>query len=165
MEQIATVVFGANVVTEGQRNMLLCKNEVLNYKNDALIQRYEKDYSDNQLSGEQALHHLMQYFWLSQKHLIDLQDRPEDPALQFECCMYNEMNEIDDMWHTFLLFTHEYADFSMRYFGTFIHHVPTPASQSHDPAVFETKLTKFLSYTYDHLGEKTVRTWFAQLLS
>lgn len=31
---------------------------------------------------------------------------------------------IDEVWHQFVLFTREYVDFSMKYFGTYIHHSP-----------------------------------------
>ncbi|HEX9680976.1 MAG TPA: hypothetical protein VGA32_05950, partial [Anaerolineales bacterium] len=40
--------------------------------------------------------------------------------------------KIDEVWHAFILFTREYADFCQAVFGEFIHHVPrtsrTPAS-------------------------------------
>ena len=32
---------------------------------------------------------------------------------------------IDEMWHTFVLFTQPYAAFCQRYFGRFIHHAPS----------------------------------------
>jgi hypothetical protein len=32
--------------------------------------------------------------------------------------------EVDEVWHAFILFTRDYADFCQRAFGTFIHHVP-----------------------------------------
>ena len=32
---------------------------------------------------------------------------------------------IDEAWHHFLLFTREYADFCMEFFGAFIHHQPS----------------------------------------
>ena len=31
---------------------------------------------------------------------------------------------IDEAWHQFVLFTREYVDFSVKYFGTYIHHSP-----------------------------------------
>jgi hypothetical protein len=32
--------------------------------------------------------------------------------------------EVDEVWHAFVLFTREYADFCQAAFGAFIHHVP-----------------------------------------
>jgi hypothetical protein len=31
---------------------------------------------------------------------------------------------VDEVWHQFVLFTHQYHEFSMRFFGDFVHHVP-----------------------------------------
>jgi hypothetical protein len=47
---------------------------------------------------------------------------------------YSRLNvpimEIDIVWHTFLLFTAEYADFCDRYIGRFVHHVPVTSRSS-----------------------------------
>lgn len=32
--------------------------------------------------------------------------------------------DVDEVWHNFILYTIEYAEFCQRYFGKFIHHVP-----------------------------------------
>lgn len=32
--------------------------------------------------------------------------------------------EIDEIWHTFILHTKDYSDFCNTHFGTFIHHAP-----------------------------------------
>lgn len=50
---------------------------------------------------------------------------------------------LDDGWHTFVLFTREYADFCQRYLGKFIHHVPTvryEGSKAHTPTVSHAEL-------------------------
>ncbi len=31
---------------------------------------------------------------------------------------------VDDAWHMFLIYTHDYAEFSNTFFGKFLHHVP-----------------------------------------
>ena len=40
------------------------------------------------------------------------------------------IKEIDIVWHTFLLFTAEYADFCDRYVGRFVHHVHVTSRNS-----------------------------------
>lgn len=106
----------------------------------------------------------MQYFWLCKKHEEDKKKNPDDTSLQLSCDMHSEMREIDDMWHTFLLFTKDYADFCEKYFGEFIHHFPNTAKGKFNPKHFETEFTRYLSYTYNNLGGKTVKTWFSELL-
>ena len=33
-------------------------------------------------------------------------------------------SDVDNLWHSFILFTREYADFCHNYIGFFVHHVP-----------------------------------------
>ena len=134
---------------------------VLAYQNTNLYTRYQKDYPNNQLNPEQALSELIKYLWLGQKQECDQQARPEEESLRFVCAMHPEMKEIDDMWHTFLLFTRDYQAFCHTYFGVFIHHVPT-TEEAELPENYEEDLTRYLSYAYDHLGEETLRLWFAE---
>jgi hypothetical protein len=37
---------------------------------------------------------------------------------------------VDEVWHQFALFTHEYAEFCTRFFGSFVHHRPSNAPTS-----------------------------------
>jgi hypothetical protein len=37
--------------------------------------------------------------------------------------------EVDDIWHAFLLFTREYAAFCQKTVGFFVHHIPTTSSR------------------------------------
>lgn len=144
--------------------MLISINEIMQYKNTALFRRYEKDFPDNKLSADESFYHLVQFFWLCEKHRIDINNNPNDDSLKFICSMYHEMAEIDDMWHTFLMFTEEYENFCKRYFGRFIHHAPKDDNEKINPDIVALELTQFLSYVYDNLGEKTVSVWFAELI-
>lgn len=124
--------------------------------------RYTKDYPENLLSAEEALTGLLQYFWLSHKHKQDKKLAPNNIDLRFTCAIHSEMREIDDMWHTFLLFTHEYTDFCKKYFKQFIHHVPNVEEKKWVIPKIEVELNRYLSYVYDHLGEETLCKWFAE---
>ncbi|MGE0206295.1 MAG: hypothetical protein AB7R69_00430 [Candidatus Babeliales bacterium] len=44
--------------------------------------------------------------------------------------------ELDDYWHTFILFTHEYKNFCKKLLGKFMHHVP---AEKPEPATPEQK--------------------------
>ncbi|MEY4581002.1 MAG: hypothetical protein RL701_5705, partial [Pseudomonadota bacterium] len=39
----------------------------------------------------------------------------------------NELTVVDEMWHTFVLFTEAYTQFCHRYFGRYLHHMPSTA--------------------------------------
>ena len=80
---------------------------------------YEMDYSSNKLSANQAFKELLKYFWITTKLKID------KPNAKFQIYIQTEMKEIDDLWHTYLLFTEDYQKFCMKNFKKFIHHKPT----------------------------------------
>jgi hypothetical protein len=54
---------------------------------------------------------------------------------------YPMAGPVDALWHTFLLFTREYADFCEKVAGHFLHHVP---AREGGPAVPATTLLEFL---------------------
>lgn len=139
-------------------------NFLLLYKPEKVFQRYQKDFPMNKLSSEIAFRELLKYLWLSQKHQQDKQEQPNNKELEFIFSIHSEMKEIDDMWHTFILFTREYIDFSEKYFSNFIHHIPHTGKEVFTPDDYKLQLTRYLSYIYDHLGEETVRLWFDEPL-
>lgn len=78
---------------------------------------------------------------------------------------------IDLMWHTFLLFTKDYADFCQRHFGFFIHHYPMSREQrrsaedarARDAQDFRemriTELRPVYELIHDILGRETLVRW------
>lgn len=135
-------------------------SKVLKYKNKDVIRRYEKDYPLNKLRGADAFNELMKFFWVAQQHKNAKKIHPENNELNFTCAIYPEMSDIDDMWHTFLLFTKDYMSFCKTYFDEYIHHVPNTKEGPINEANFEDDLTKYLSFVYDVLGEETIINWF-----
>lgn len=134
--------------------------DLLKYKNTWILDRYKKDYPNNQLSAEEALTELLKYFWISNKHKLERTNNPNEEFLKFDCYVHPEMKQIDDMWHTFLLFTREYAEFCHQYFSVFLHHQPRVDNEKPNLDSFELEFTRYLSYIYDHLGAETVYKWF-----
>lgn len=139
---------------------------LLSYQNLDVFERYAMDYPNNQLDPSEAFQELMRFFWLSMKHENEKKHFPNDDNLSFICGIHSEMKEIDDMWHTFLLFTKEYASFCKNYLGRYFHHAPTTNAQKSALTEndFEVDFYRFLSFVFDHLGEKTVRKWFGALI-
>lgn len=135
---------------------------LLKYKNQRVLKLYKQNYPNNKLSAERAFQEVLKYLWLTKKHAIDLQNDPDNKDLPFRCAMLRSMQEIDEMWHEFILFTQDYSDFCEKYFGEYMHHLPNlfdnmPVSREE----VEIEVAKLLPYIYDHLGEETMRTWFA----
>lgn len=143
--------------------MLAPLNQILSYQHPAVVRRFQKDHPEKANQAEQLFSDLLRFFWSSKKHAIDRQANPKDDSLNFVFIMDEEMRDIDQMWHVFLLYTKDYMDLCESYFGEYLHHlpdiVPTFEKGSFE---FETNLNKFLSYVYDHLGEDVVTRWFSK---
>lgn len=140
--------------------------ELLTYDHSQVKKRYQEAFPNNKISADEAFTELMKYFWITQKLKIDKQNHPEKFPPDFYIPMHEEMHEIDDMWHTFLLFTRDYTAFSKHYFGVFIHHTPTSDEKRKEIAAhfeehIDNVVAKQLEYIRDNLGEETLRKWFA----
>lgn len=141
-------------------------NELLEYQNPAVLKLYIQNYPNNKLDAETAFRETLKYLWLAQKHQFDLRDQPENASIPKRCVMLFSMQEIDQMWHEFILFTSDYTKFCEKYFGVYMHHLPNifdnmPVSIDDE----REDITVLLPYIYDQLGEETMRIWFAEYLS
>ncbi len=95
---------------------------------------------------------------LTRKGLVPA-DKVEDAVFEFKRYMalvglgYRGLGmlspEIDEVWHAFILFTREYAEFCQAAFGSFVHHVPRT---SRSPLA-ESGAEKFLSAYGEVFGE------------
>jgi hypothetical protein len=71
---------------------------------------------------------------------------------------------IDEMWHTFILYTPDYIAFSNKYFGHYFGHAPSPTlvtkSQAKAEMINRRELELIVEFVWDELGERTVDRWF-----
>lgn len=136
-------------------------NDILKYEHAGAVNRFKREHPQKAERAETIFKDLMRFFWGTKKHEEDRRISPSDKNLDFVFIMDQEMREIDQMWHVFLLYTRDYAAFCQKYFGQFLHHqpdlVPVFERQGFE---FEANLERFLSYCYDVFGEVTVRRWF-----
>jgi hypothetical protein len=140
-------------------------NELLQYRNPAVLKLYEQNYPHNKLSSEQAFVEVLKYLWLTRKHELDLANNVNNECFPQACIMLRSMREIDEMWHEFILFTQDYMDFCYTYFGGYMHHLPNIFDNMPRPRdEVEKDIEKLLPYIYDHLGEETLYTWFEPYL-
>lgn len=73
--------------------------------------------------------------------------------------------DVDNLWHTFLLFTKEYAEFCQKHFNHFIHHVPEIEKVSTSEQIEEVhKDFKAFVKNYEELfGEEIHPIWFVDM--
>lgn len=145
--------------------MLCSLEEILEYKNPPVVRRFQKEHPEKADRAEAIFTDLMRFFWGTKKHTLDQKARPEDAELDFVFIMDDDMREIDQMWHVFLLYTRDYAHYCERYFGEYLHHQPDLVPHFERKGFeFESNLNKFLNYNYEVFGEDVLKRWFSASL-
>ena len=86
--------------------------DALSYTNQDVIFRFVDRFGVSDAEGRVIFRDMQRWLWLN-----SLAGRP---ALT----MTPEILIIDEMWHTFVLFTKPYAHYCRTRFGCFLHHVP-----------------------------------------
>lgn len=139
--------------------------ELLSYKNDKVLSRFKRDHPHLEEKAEELFEELLKYLWIGQKHFLDKQETPNCSTLKFSMVMHEEMRDMDEIWHCFILFTRDYHKFCNKYFGCYIHHIPDMAL-NYDPVEekFEENLQKYIYYVFDQLGELTIQKWFGLVI-
>jgi len=80
----------------------------------------------------------------------------------------NSQLMLDEMWHTFIVFTIDYHEFCNDFLGGYIHHAPTTRNDK-EKQKNETReeqeeyLKKLYGFVYDILGEETLLKWYETL--
>jgi hypothetical protein len=141
------------VTTNGQISL----NEVLAYRHPGVVRRYAKEHHASPPEAAEIFQEMLKYLYLSYRAATD---GPEG----FACVVSPEIEKIDWMWHTFLLFTMDYADFCEDHFGFFLHHVPSEAEADTpvDENAHRAAVERQFALVYDVLGEETLLAWYDQ---
>lgn len=134
-------------------------DEILQYKNENVIYRFQKLYDVSEEEAEELFVETKKFLYLARFGDVFI---PED------------MTMIDEMWHNFILFTKDYDFFCKKFLGKFLHHVPTEKQEELGNALLSEKeaskareaylnrIEELISLTYDHLGEETAIRWFSE---
>ncbi len=130
---------------------------ILAYQNEDIVSRFVDKYEVTEAEAADIFTETKKFLYLSHFERVFIT---------------NDLLIIDEMWHNFILFTHEYQQFCQTHFGGFKHHMPTPkvekearerrrlADQEGATQEFMNQLEWLMSVTYDHLGAETVEKWF-----
>lgn len=128
----------------------------LRYKNRDVLARYLKDFGGTRKQAHVVFGEMLKWFYLNGRAIAA--SSREEPV---DCFITSDLEKIDDMWHTFLLFTRDYSQFCERYFGYFLHHLPATGREPKvSPLESERQRRRFYEHVYDVLGENTFRQWF-----
>ena len=142
--------------------------EIQTYKNDAVVLRFQETWDLPLEECHDIFTETLKWLWLC--HYNAAQEQPIPLAIS------QSTKLIDEMWHTFILFTSEYASFCDTHFGSYIHHRPT-SRKVYDETIREYEknpdsvmdrnkdlFTKQYELIYDVLGEPTLIKWYSEYL-
>ena len=145
-------------------------NRILKYKNPEVVARFSKSLGISKKASEVVFEDMLRFLWLTKRVEVQREKNSRKPLP--DVSILEPMLIIDEMWHTFVLYTKEYMAFSEYYFGHFMHHEPTPVlrpeiTQMHDdheaPISYHStgeELEQLIEYVWDELGEDVALRWF-----
>lgn len=138
----------------------------LAYRNDAVVHKFCERYALSYTAAADVFLEAKRWLWL----VAHAQQDPAAPTLTL--IGFDSMTIVDEMWHTFILFTQPYTEFCQAQFGRFIHHAPathadreqSARERADDAAAFDqARLADFrvqARYVGERLGPAIVRKWF-----
>jgi hypothetical protein len=129
--------------------------EVLRYRHPGVVRRYVQDHQATPEEAAELFREMLKWLYLCARGTTG---GPEGLIL----AVHPEIEKIDWMWHTFLLFTRDYAEFCDRHFGLFIHHVPDEGEEDEpaDEDAVRAALERQYAFVYDVLGAETLTAWY-----
>lgn len=133
--------------------MTVMLSDLLAYKNQAVVNQfcyYHKQYSLS--DGEQLFQDLLAWLWLKYQR----QKKKQSTYL------FGPLLILDELWHTFILHTRAYTDFSLHYFGEYLHHDPEPAGFEY--VLNEEELTEYINDCFNYLDTAWVERRFQEAI-
>ncbi len=141
--------------------------DVLSYENKWVINRFEKCsfwFNGTNEEVHQIFMDLKRFLWLYATIEAKRNDEPgsEIPDIGFT----DSMLVIDEMWHSFILYTDFYTQFCNEYLGGFMHHpTPIPKYVKNEHLIGGEKALEIFVYemincTNEYFEESVLSRWF-----
>lgn len=130
----------------------------LQYRNDEVVHKFLERFDMTFEEAAELFEETKKWLWL------------ESPGAGKRLVVTHEMSILDEMWHTFILFTPDYADYCNNYLGRFVHHVPTTKTEKDayaaDPDAARARMHELMRDEFHHiadqLGPETLFKWFVE---
>jgi hypothetical protein len=142
--------------------------DVIAYRNDRVIGSFMNKFDVSRQEAESIFIETLRWLW----YISSTKPSKENPEAHG---IDEEIFIIDEMWHTFILVTRDYAKFCNDMFGRFIHHDPGSAGSEaygadyslgdapdREEIIQKTIVRKRAKYLdiYQRLGEDVFVTWY-----
>jgi hypothetical protein len=137
------------------------KAKALSYENEEVIASFRRTYGLSLEDARELFEETKKWLWLCGT-------RPRSMRLT----VFGPMRLLDEMWHTFILFTREYTEYCNDNFGFYVHHAPTTRAEVEEhrqratanPDETNAKVREdrraMMLLVHDEFGEDTLRRWF-----
>ncbi|MEN0057213.1 MAG: hypothetical protein AAGB31_00125 [Bdellovibrio sp.] len=136
--------------------------DLLSYQNERVTNRYMRDFKASPEEAQRVFTDLMKWFYLLHRYASEGYYFEKNPK-HFELGMYDETQKIDNMWHTFILFTIDYTDFGWQQLGYYQHHQPFDQVQPKSKAQTLRERQLMYGFIAASLGVETLRDWFVDM--
>lgn len=142
---------------------------VLAYQNDDIVYKFMENFDVSFEESTMLFNETKKWLWMCAITKMRQNKGEEVPVLTID----EPLIMLDEMWHTFVLFTKAYGQFCKEYFGFFIHHSPTTKREKdlfrkrmeENPQAARKEIVDRsetqLNYIYDMLGEETLKIWYS----
>jgi hypothetical protein len=149
-------------IAAGSEPRLCSLEQALAYRNDQILYKFQERWSVSFEEASELFEETKKWLWLQ----VAARLRPESPPVALAM--------VDEMLHTFILFTREYIQYCNDNYGVYLHHTPMTKKAKDaqlerfrsDPEGMLAAEAQFLSdmysFTYELLGEETVVKWYSE---
>jgi hypothetical protein len=128
-------------------------SDLLHYKNSSVVTQFCHHHAQYSLQeGEQLFQDFLAWLWLKN-------ERKKQNKVTY---LFGPLLILDELWHVFILHTRDYTDFTLKYFGEYIHHQPEPIGFEH--FLNEEELKDYLTDCFLYLDPQWVERCFASAL-
>ena len=153
-------------IAAGGEPRICSLEEALAYRNDQILHKFQERWNVSFEEADELFEETKKWLWLQ----VAARQVPDSPPL----AMTVALAMVDEMLHTFILFTREYIQYCDENYGVYLHHTPmTKKEKDARLAWFKSApdqmlaheadfLSGMYAFTYDLLGEETVKRWYAE---
>jgi hypothetical protein len=142
--------------------MISSLEEAVAESDERIVRKFLESYDLPPDEARDLLVETKKWLWLFAKSQEDAAAGGAPPTLVVD----EPLRLLDEMWHTFILFTREYTDYCQKHFGRYIHHAPALQEDGMageaDRSGAADRLRARYEYVYDTLGEETVLKWYSE---
>ncbi|HVP69226.1 MAG TPA: hypothetical protein VMT17_18400 [Anaeromyxobacteraceae bacterium] len=153
-------------IAAGTQPRLPSLEQALGYRNDQILYKFQERWAVNFEEAAELFEETKKWLWVQ----VAARVTPGAPPM----AMTVALAMLDEMLHTFILFTREYVEYCEENYGAYLHHAPMTRDAKNaqlerfrkDPDGMLAQEGEFLrnmySFVYDLLGEETVVRWYSE---